>query len=118
MLLARLAAIALLLVGASPLIYAGTPVTDLPSLYPQARLYDPQFAQAQAQWLSDQENYPQARASLLPNLSAQANYTKADTENRGGISNFVQGGETTTEGYNVTLVQPIYNHGAWSGFRA
>ena len=92
--------------------------TDLPSLYPQARLYDPQFAQAQAQWLSERESYPQARANLLPNLSAQANYTKADTENRGGISNFIQGGETTTEGYNVTLIQPIYNHGAWSGLSA
>jgi len=91
---------------------------DLPSLYPQARLYDPQFAQAQAQWLSERENYPQARANLLPNLSAQANYTKADTENRGGISTFTQGGETTTEGYNVTLIQPIYNHGAWAGLSA
>lgn len=95
--------------------YADRLATTLSDLYPQARLYDPEFAQAQAQWLSMQESYPQARARLLPNLSAQANYTKADTENRGGISSFIQGGETTTEGYDVTLVQPIYNHGAWSG---
>lgn len=113
--LARLTAIALLLAGTA---YADKLPAGLSNLYPQARLYDPQFAQAQAQWLSEQESYPQARANLLPSLSAQANYTKADTENRGGISNFVQGGETTTEGYNVTLVQPIYNHGAWSGLSA
>ena len=98
--------------------YADKPTINLFDLYPQARLYDPEFTQAQAQWLSEQESYPQARANLLPNISAEANYTKADTENRGGLSSFIQGGETNTEGYNVTLSQSIYNHGAWAGLSA
>lgn len=92
--------------------------SSLHELYTQARQFDPQFIQAQATWQIEQEKLPRARAKLLPNINAQANITKADTENSGGGSQFRSGGKTTTKGYNLTLVQSIYNHGAWSGYNA
>lgn len=107
--------LSLSLLVCAPLSWAQT---DLIQLYQQARQFDPQFIQAQAQWNSEQELLPQARARLLPTVNAQANYTQAETTSSGGGAFIANSGDSTTEDYNVTLVQPIYNHGAWSGYSA
>ena len=85
---------------------APTSSIDLIALYKQAMLFDPVFAQAQAQWLSAQQDYPIARAHLRPNINASLSYTHAETQNKGGLSNFIQGGTTNDRGYAVTLSQP------------
>lgn len=98
--------------------YADSPTASLAELYAPVRRHDPEFAEAVAQWHSAREDYPQARANLLPLLNAQANYTRADTDNSGSLSAFTQGGYSTTQGYSISLAQSLYNHGAWAGMRA
>jgi outer membrane protein len=46
---------------------------DLMQIYREAQQHDPSLAAARANWQATQERVPQARAALLPNLSAGGN---------------------------------------------
>ena len=81
---------------------------DLIQIYQQARKNDAQFAQAQAVYQQAQELKPQARAGLLPNIGASAEYDRIH-QKRDSSGLFPSGSETYNEKtWGVQLTQPIF----------
>jgi outer membrane protein len=80
---------------------------DLLSVYRAAIQNDPQFRAAHASYRAQLETKTQSIALLLPTLSASAHYTEHDNET-------IKSGSTlykyNTNGYNLTLTQPLYRH--------
>lgn len=100
--------------------------TDIADVYNQAKCMDPEFQAAYTKMLSEQENLPQATAALLPNIGGVANstYNYINILNIAGLpTNFIPTnnipGQVTgpfkfnSDGYTVTLTQPIVNFSAW-----
>ncbi len=84
---------------------------DLLQIYREAQQSDPQLAAARAAWSATQEKVPQARAGLLPNVSASgaANYNTydfhADIDPSSDFNrNYWQGNLT------VSASQPLYRY--------
>jgi outer membrane protein len=104
----------LLATGAQAAIAPLASQTDLMSVYQQAVENNADLAASRADFAARQEAVPQARAGLLPNLSAGAdvNDTRqaldepAMTANRSGTS------------YRATLSQPIFRADRWFQLKA
>lgn len=84
--------------------------SDLLDIYRDAHASDAKFASARAQLEAGREKAPQARAGLLPNITANASttYTRSD------ISRPIDrelGYNTNT--YGVQLSQPLFNVQSW-----
>jgi outer membrane protein len=93
-----------LLAGLIFSIFSGAAQAEnLSRIYEAARAYDAQFNAAQATFRATQEKLPQARAALLPDLSAAANVTYNDFENT-----LPANGDYTSYGWSVSAKQPIY----------
>jgi len=113
---ARVLAGMLLLAGAgagAPALAAGT---DLLSLARDALLNDPTYAAARFAQLANAEAEPQARANLLPSLSASLN----DTANRLDYRESASGGFSLQKTFNawgpsLNLSIPVYNAQYWDG---
>lgn len=83
---------------------------DLLQIWNAARQRDPIYAAARAQSRAEQEKIPQARARLLPYITAGG---AAEVDNTRRLQN-LQHGSTDTRGlWNLTLTQPIVNLGDW-----
>jgi outer membrane protein len=64
---------------------------DLLNVYQRALQYDPLIREAEAIYLATLETRPQARSSLLPQFSFDANSTKSDSEDPNPSTNFTTG---------------------------
>ncbi len=83
---------------------------DLLSVYQQAKANDPVVLKAQAQFNASQEGIEQARASLLPQISAYGSYSdyeKDYDDNLGGDYQF----EDLEFGANLSM--QLYHHDTW-----
>ena len=80
--------------------------TDLQTIYNQAAANNGTYLAAQATYKAAGYGVPIARAALLPNLSLAANTTA--THISPGPA-----GYPNTNGYTLTLTQPLLNLGAW-----
>ena len=92
---------------------------DLLAMYQQAQANDPVVLRAQAQFMSSKEGIEQARAVLLPSITATANLTDSESED---ISNGVdiplpagqiytaQSGSST---FGASLNMQLYHHDSW-----
>lgn len=100
------------------------PANSLMRIYRLALEHDAQFAAAQAAYQAGQEAWPQARAAVLPTISAFASYAETEREvvatpfsgSRGAPS--ASGPPTPpftdefgSEAYGIELRQPIFNWG-------
>lgn len=105
-------------IGLSILTISGYAV-DLMHVYQQALQSDPTFQGARATWQANQENLPQARAGLLPNLSATGNYQGNNTlkdgyPRTGTVSSTFS---NNTDGFTLTLTQPLFNYANWNAYK-
>ena len=93
-----------ILVFSQPLFAA-----DLLQIYREARANDPVYASARAARDAGRENLPQGLAQLLPQIGASAstqmNYVGISF--RGVLPPSSRNGNTN--GYGVTLTQPLFN---------
>ena len=102
----RLLAIAL---GAA--VFAASPASadDLLQIYRDALSTDPVLASARANWAAIQENVPQARAGLLPNVGLAANATYEDFYERIHVDPSQAVRERFPQAaYTVSASQPLY----------
>lgn len=87
---------------------------DLWQVYRIALESDPQLSAAQSAYRAAQEARPQARAGLLPQVSAGANWSRASTDVESSV---IPGGTGTTDfnsnGYSLTLAQPLFHWDTW-----
>jgi outer membrane protein/protease secretion system outer membrane protein len=84
---------------------------DLLQAYEAAKLQDATILAARATAQAGRENLPQARAQLLPNISASASYNQNNLTST--TPNFLGVDQTTTTNYpsqnqTLTLRQPLY----------
>lgn len=94
--------------------------TDLEALYQSALKNDPSYAAAIAQNVADAQMVKDAKGNLLPNIGAKVNYGLSNISNdpKPQPPSATPEGDITTFGYSVSLMQPVYNHGAWQGLKA
>ena len=112
-----LVAVVLATLGCGPAAYA----EDLTEVLRLARRHDPTYLEAKSDYQAEKETLPQARALLLPNLSAAANRTRFDDETT--RKNTITGAQVTedvnytSKGYSLSLTQPLYNAALFSGLK-
>ncbi len=101
--------------------YSTANAENLINLYNKALTSDPQFLSSKAKAASGQEGIAQARATLLPNLSAtvstsNSDSTSADTDQVIGGEIFPASqtnNDTDTDTLRISLSQEIYHHDSW-----
>lgn len=81
---------------------------DLLNLYRDARLADPVYQAARAQYQATTERLPQARAGYLPLLSGSASIFRNHSEREGTGDR-----DYNTKTFAVTLAQPVYRMQNW-----
>jgi outer membrane protein len=114
-------AVALLLTG----FVSSAHATDLLEAYELARQSDPQLSAAESQKNAQGEGVIQARSALLPQISADASYSKSDSKSTGSraFGSVVQQpsinkSESTDTSYGVSIRQSIYDHGDYARLKA
>ena len=98
------------LVAALALVFsAGVQSANLSETYRSALAHDAQYASARASYRATQEKLPQARAGLLPSVSADAYVRRNDVESTlpGGDARF------TSDGFSATAAQPLFRMQNW-----
>ena len=109
------ALIATLLLG----IASGVPAEDLLQIYDKAVVSDPTLREAEQTLFATREAKPQARALLLPNLSAKgtADYRSVEvsSESPSGSSDYSD--DYSTQELQGVLTQALYNRGNWMTLR-
>ena len=91
------------------LAFAGVAAAaDFLATYRLAKQNDAAFASARASLEAGLEKLPQGRALLLPVINASGNTTWNDAENRDQTQGQVGGAQFNSNGWNVTLTQPLF----------
>ncbi|WP_421620682.1 TolC family outer membrane protein [Alkalilimnicola ehrlichii] len=110
-------ALALLLLVA---LLAAPPLTaadDLLRVYHEARESDPQLRQARSELETVRERVPQARAGLLPELSAFGSADRERNEPRGSGAGELGTDYYTTSAIGLDLTQPVFRYGLFLRLR-
>ncbi len=99
---------------------AGTvSATNLEDVYDAAKTNDALLGAARAGYAATQQAVPQARAALLPSLSASANTSWTEREFPGAINSLtsqpVEDEQFNDHGWNAQLSQPVLNMSGWFG---
>lgn len=80
---------------------------DLIEIYRDALAQDPVYASARAALEANREVLPQARAGILPNISASGNFFRNERDSSGVSSGY------NTYGYSLSLTQPLFRRQNW-----
>ncbi len=102
---------ALRLSGVAAIVALAAPAhaTDLLSIYERAEKEDAEFAQAQARFDAAEQQWPQARAAVLPQVNATA--SRSEVENTDEIADNTNSFDQ--ERYQLELTQTLFD---WSAF--
>jgi len=98
------------LIAALTLVFSGAAHSaNLSETYQDALAYDAQYASARASYRANMEKLPQARAGLLPTVSADAYLRRNDVKSTlpGGDARF------TSDGLSATAAQPLFRRQNW-----
>jgi outer membrane protein len=91
--------------------FAPSHATDLMDVYQQALEHDPVFKNAYDRYMANAEALPQARAALLPQVSAYAQATRNALHVNDGF--FTISDTYNSRMWQVTASQAIFNYQAW-----
>lgn len=108
-----------LAVAALAALFAAAPASasDLLQIYREALSNDQQFAAARANTEAGREKLPQARAAILPNIALSANTNWNDNEYTRRVTPTTTSNlKYNSNGYAVTLSQPLFNWQAWVAY--
>jgi outer membrane protein len=89
-----------------------TPAQDLLDIWQKALQRDPVYAASQAYKAAEAEAVPQARAQLLPFVTADA---VAETDDTRRASTLRNSNRSNRAEWALTLTQPLFDLGAWRG---
>ncbi len=84
---------------------------DLNTVFFKALSSDPTLRIADATKAMQQENVPIQRAALLPNVSAESNYTYQPQTDDSGIN-------PNNTSWSVTATQPLFNANSWFSYQS
>jgi outer membrane protein len=105
--------LALALAGAATLLQAA----DLIEVYRDAQSFDAQYAAARATRNAGLEKLPQGRAGLLPTIGLSANSTWNELETRSRATGVAASADYNSNGWNVSLSQPLFRWQNWVGYQ-
>lgn len=101
---------------------------SLRDIYELALENDAQLKSEEAQYLANLENENLSRSALLPQINANYDYTDSDQDRTGESFEVTGGGispidtftntDVTTDGYQVSLSQALFDLPAWFGFQS
>ena len=99
---------------------SNTQAADLLESYHAAQAHDPQIAAAYATLQAGREKLPQGRSLLMPSINLNANSTfNEQTTTYSGTPVFSSGtNRYNSNGYGVTLVQPLFRQQNWLAYSA
>lgn len=87
----------------------------------KAKQNDPAYLAAEANYRAQQQLLPQARALLMPNLSANADYSRNSnktTRNPGeSTKDVLRDGSFNSKGYSLSLTQPVFNGASFAALK-
>ena len=86
---------------------------DLLSVYQQALLNDPVVLKSQAQFMIVKEDIVQARAVLLPQISASGGYNMGEQEGYSALTSSISTTEFSSLTYGANLNMQLYHHDTW-----
>src|SRR5665647_1573505 len=91
---------------------------DLLETFHAAQANDPVFAAARATQQAGQEKLPQGRSLLMPsiNLNANTTFNNQDARYQGFLSPASGDYNYNSNGYGVTLVQPLFRQQNWQAY--
>lgn len=89
----------------------------LDEIYQQALKNDHQFQAAQAAYAAGQENVAIGRASLLPQIGGNYQYSRREITENGDGNNGDSETTTTTKVLSAELNQPLFNMAAWYNYK-
>lgn len=102
------------LTGIFTFVASQASATDLANLYDLAVNNDPQLAAAKASFMAAKQTMPQARAGLLPNISASGSTDKVEREL---IGSGIGVDEYNDNAWRAVLVQPVFRLDRWFQFQ-
>ncbi len=114
----RATAIALAAVLLAVLAVTPAHALNLLQAYQAALASDPVFATARAQYAASIERLPQARANLMPWLSATAGASYADTRTRYTNNQPQRHTHGDSYSYRLVLSQPLFDWSSWTNYEA
>lgn len=101
-------------IGCAGMLAAGfVTAADLSETYLRARESDPVYLMSMQTLAAVRERIPQARAALLPSVSANGSYGHADNQVRFGAGSDEQR-DVETYGWNIQLTQPLIRMQNWA----
>lgn len=86
---------------------------DLLDVYQQAKANDPVVLKAAAQYDIAKEDIEQARATLLPQLSASGSFGEGKQESANQNTGRISHSDSRSTSYGATLSMEIYRHSSW-----
>lgn len=88
---------------------------DLTETLERAEKYDATLRTAMADYMAAEEQYPQSRANLLPDITAGAFIQENDTKRENSTGTAITDGSSSfqSKGYDLTLNQVIFNKALW-----
>lgn len=107
----------LVVLAAAALLPPLARAADLIELYRAAKAHDAQYAAARAQLVAGREKLPQGKAGLLPSIALTANTTWNDLESRSRATGVTIDRRYNSNGWNVTLTQPLFRWPNWLGYQ-
>ena len=101
---------------ATPLLISNVMAADLMQVYRDAIENDPSFAAARSTLDAGREKMPQARAGLLPSLTLSGNTVWNENDIKTGLSSNTLSSNFNSNGYNVSLSQPLFRWQNWVAY--
>lgn len=86
---------------------------DLLQTWQAALASDPTYAAARAQYRAGVERLPQAKANLLPLVTAEVGAIYSDVRSTHSLRRFDAGGRSA---WDLVLTQPLFDWGRWQSF--
>ena len=90
---------------------------SLMDVYELALKNDAQLKADEAKYQADREAKALGRAGLLPQISARANLTQADSETTNNLNNTSVKSDSDTQGWDISLNQPLFDMAAWYTYK-
>ena len=86
---------------------------DLLTVYQQALENDPVVLKAAAQFNIAKEDIEQARATLLPSLSASSTIAESKAESANQTTGIISHSDSKSTSYSASLNMQVYHHDSW-----
>ena len=106
-----------LLVSLFSLVPFTANANSLMDVYELALKNDAQLKADEARYQADREAKALGRAGLLPQINARASLSRSDSESTNNLTNTSVKSDSDSQGWDITLNQPLFDMAAWYNYQ-